>query len=158
MGRTWGSRQLPQLPARIKSRAVEDSPEQSVLTEEMHPDRPDGLHRGICTAMILFGVALIATAVLFHLPGALRFFLGAAGVVVAILGFCFALGVTRVGIKASGDGGIEASADMPTGYTRTMTISKSLRGGSSPAKFGHPPPREGVMPPKDGKMPSKRAP
>jgi TM2 domain-containing membrane protein YozV len=108
--------------------------------------------------MILFGVALVAIAVLFRLPGALRFFLGAAGVGVAILGFCFALGVTRVGIKASGDGGIEASADMPTGYTHTMTISKSLRGGSSPAKFGHPPPREGVMPPKDGKMPSKRAP
>ncbi|HXA54031.1 MAG TPA: hypothetical protein VNV37_04060 [Solirubrobacteraceae bacterium] len=108
--------------------------------------------------MIAFGIALIVIAVLIHLPGALRFFLGAAGVLVAILGFCFALGVTRVGIRASGDGGIEASADMPTGYTRTMTISKSLRGGSSPAKFGHPPPRDGVMPPKEGKMPSKKAP
>jgi hypothetical protein len=107
--------------------------------------------------MIFVGIVLIALSVLLALPGALRFLLGAAGVVVVILGFLLALGVKGFKVGASGDGGIEASADMPTGYTRTLTVSDSLVEGSSPAKFGDPPPKEGVMPPKDGTMPQKDA-
>jgi hypothetical protein len=106
--------------------------------------------------MILFGAALIAISVLVDLPGALRFFLGLAGVVVVLPGFLLALGVTRLRIGASPDGGLEASADIPTGYTRTMKVSPSLTQGSSPPKDGVMPPKDGFMPPKEGAMPSKQ--
>lgn len=109
--------------------------------------------------MIVIGVALIVVAAVFSgLWGPLRVLFVLAGIVLVILGFLLALGVTKVKVGASGDGGIEASADMPTGYTRTMTVSDSLVEGSSPAKFGSPPPKDGVMPPKDGVMPPKGTP
>jgi len=123
----------------------------------MHPDRPDWVQRGICAVMILFGISLIVVAVLGnHLPGALRFLLGAGGIVIGGIGFCLALGV-GVRFKASPDGGFEGSAEVPKGYTRKMTVSESLVEGSIPSKTGVPPPKEGVMPPKDGAMPAKTA-
>jgi hypothetical protein len=129
-----------------------------VLTEEMHPDPPGRVHRGICGAMILVGIALIAAAAMFAgLWGPLRILFVLAGVVMVIAGFLLALGVTKLKVGASRDGGIEASADMPTGYTRTMTVSESLVEGSSPPKQGTMPPKEGIMPPKEGPMPTKDA-
>jgi hypothetical protein len=108
--------------------------------------------------MVFFGAVLVTLAVVIHLPGALRFLLGAAGIVILILGFLLALGVKGFKVGASADGGVEASADMPTGYTRTLTISESLVEGSIPSKTGTPPPKEGVMPPKEGVMPPKGTP
>jgi hypothetical protein len=78
--------------------------------------------------------------------------------VLVIAGFLLALGVTKLKIGASRDGGIEASADMPTGYTKTMTVSEGLVEGAIPSKTGTPPPKEGTMPPKEGIMPPKEAP
>jgi hypothetical protein len=127
-----------------------------VLKEEMHPDPPGRAHRGICGAMILVGVALVVVAALSGgLWGPVRILFGVAGVVLVIAGFLLALGVTKLKIAASGDGGIEASADMPTGYTKTMTVSDSLVEGTDPPKQGSMPPKDGVMPPKGGTMPAK---
>jgi hypothetical protein len=106
--------------------------------------------------MVGFGVALVAIAGVFsHLWGPVRVLFGSAGVVLMILGFLLALGVTKLKVGASGDGGIEASAEMPKGYTKTMRVSESLTEGSSPPKDGVMPPKVGVMPPKDGTMPPK---
>jgi hypothetical protein len=130
----------------------------TVETEEMHPDPPDRVHRGICALMIGVGAALIVVAAAFSdLWGALRIIMVLAGVVLVILGFLLALGIKGFKIKASASGGIEASADMPTGYTKTMTVSESLVEGSSPPKQGAMPPKQGIMPPKDGIMPPKKA-
>jgi hypothetical protein len=108
--------------------------------------------------MIVVGIALIAVAAAFvGLWGPLRVLFVLAGIVIVIAGFLLMLGVTKLKIGASGDGGIEASADMPTGYTKTMTVSGSLVEGSIPSKRGAPLPKEGAMPPKDGVMPPKTA-
>lgn len=124
----------------------------------MHPNPPTRIHLGICGAMVAVGVVLIAVAAIFgHLWGPVRVLFVLAGAVLSILGFLLALGVTNLKVGASTDGGIQASADMPTGYTRTMTVSDSLVEGSSPAKFGSPPPKDGMMPPKEGTMPPKEA-
>ena len=120
----------------------------------MHPDRPDWVHRLICAVMILFGVALIVVAVVDgDVPGALRFVLGAGGIVIGGIGFCLMLNV-GINLKASADG-VEGSAQAPKGWTRKMTISDSLVEGSDPPKTGTPLPRQGVMPPKEGVMPAK---
>src|SRR5580700_9727006 len=122
----------------------------------MHPDPPGRLHIGICGAMVLVGIALIAVAAVFAgLWGPLRILFVLAGVVLVIAGFLLALGVLKLNVKASGDGGIELSADMPIGYTKTMTVSESLVEGSIPSKTGTPPQKDGVMPAKDGVMPAK---
>jgi hypothetical protein len=126
-----------------------------VEVEEMHPDPPDRVHRGICGLMIVAGIALIVVAAVFNLWGAVRIILALAGVALVILGFLLALGVKGFKLKASASGGIEAAADMPTGYTKTMKVSESLVEGSPPTKTGIPPPRDGTMPPKDGTMPPK---
>jgi hypothetical protein len=106
--------------------------------------------------MVFVGIVLMAVAAVFAgLWGPLRILFFVAGIVVVIAGFLLALGVLKLKIRASGDGGIEVSADMPTGYTKMMTISESLVEGSSPAKQGMMPPKEGMMPPKDGAMPLK---
>jgi len=106
--------------------------------------------------MVLVGIALIAVAAVFAgLWGPLRILFVLAGVLLVIAGFLLALGVLKLNIKASGDGGIELSADMPTGYTKTMTVSESLVEGSLPSKTGTPPQKEGIMPPKAGPMPAK---
>ncbi len=108
--------------------------------------------------MIIAGVALVvAGAASGHLWGAVRIILVLAGVVLVILGFLLALGIKGFKIKASTTGGIEASADMPTGYTKTMTVSDSLVEGEPPPKTGSPPMKEGTMPPKQGVMPAKAA-
>jgi hypothetical protein len=106
--------------------------------------------------MVVVGAGLLVVAAVFgHLWGALRIILALGGVVLVILGFLLALGITGFKIKASPSGGIEASANMPTGYTKTMTISESLVEGTSPPKQGTMPPKAGVMPPKAGVMPPK---
>jgi hypothetical protein len=120
---------------------VEDTPGQRVETEEMHPDRPGGVHLGICAAMVLLGIGLILGAALGSIWGPIRVVFALGGVVLLLLGSLQALGVTKLKIGASGKGGIEASAEMPTGYTKTMTVSDSLE--------------EGIMPPKEGTMPAK---
>ena len=106
--------------------------------------------------MIAVGVGLIAVGVIFgDVWGPVRLLSLAAGVVLAVLGFLLALGERGVRIRASTDGGIEASADMPAGYTKTLTVSESLTEGASPPKEGMMPPKEGIMPPKGGTMPVK---
>lgn len=105
--------------------------------------------------MILFGIGLILVAILdSQVPGALRLLLAAGGMVIGGIGFCLALGV-NIRLKASADGGVEGSAEIPRGYTRKMTVSDSLIVGSAPAKTGNAPPKEGVMPPKEGVMPAR---
>jgi hypothetical protein len=106
--------------------------------------------------MVVVGILLVAAAAIFSgLWGPLRIIFVVAGVVLVIAGFLLALGVTKLRIGASGDGGIEASAERPAGYTRTMTVSESLTEGTSPPKEGAMPPKEGIMPPKGGTMPVK---
>ena len=130
-------------------------PGERVTTEEMHPDPPSRGNLGICATMVGLGVALIVVAVFFNETwGPLRVLLVLAGVVLVVLGFLLALGVTGFKINASADG-IEASADMPTGYTRTMKVSESLIEGTAPPKQGVMPSKDGVMPSKEGKMPVK---
>lgn len=105
--------------------------------------------------MILVGIALLVVSILdAKLPGALRFLLGAGGIVICGIGFCLALNVS-IKLKASADGGVEGAADVPRGYTRKIRISDQLVGGDAPPKVGTPPPRAGTMPPKEGRMPAK---
>lgn len=106
--------------------------------------------------MVFVGIVLIVAAAVFvGLWGPLRILFVLAGIVIVIAGFLLALGVTKLKVGASRDGGIEASADMPTGYTKTMTVSESLVEGSNPPKQGTMPPKDGIMPPKEGAMPAK---
>jgi len=136
---------------------VVDPPSQRIETEEMHPDPTGGLQLAICMIAGLIGIALIALgAVLGALWGPIRLVFVLAGVVLLVLAILQALGVTKLRIGASGDGGIAASAERTIGYTKTMTVSESLIAGSAPQKIGYPPPRDGVMPSKDGVMPAKR--
>jgi hypothetical protein len=133
-----------------------DLPSQRVETEEMHPDPPGGLQLAVCAIAGVSGVALIVLgAVLGALWGPIRLVFVLAGVVLLLLAILQALGVTKLRIGASGDGGIAASAERTIGYTKTMTVSESLIAGSAPLKIGNPPARDGVMPSKDGVMPSK---
>jgi hypothetical protein len=106
--------------------------------------------------MVLVGVVLIVVGAAFdHLWGTVRVIVALAGVVLVILGFLLALGIKGIKVKASAAGGIEATADMPSGYTKKMTVSESLVEGSSPPKQGVMPPKTGIMPPKEGTMPTK---
>jgi hypothetical protein len=105
--------------------------------------------------MVLLGIGLILGAALGSIWGPIRVVFALGGVVLLLLGSLQALGVTKLKIGASGKGGIEASAEMPTGYTKTMTVSDSLVEGDSPPKLGTMPPKEGIMPPKEGTMPAK---
>lgn len=127
-----------------------------VVTEEMHPDAPDRVHRGFCVAMIVTGAVLIGVGGLAtHLWGPLRILFAVAGIVLLIVGFLLAVNVKGLNVKASRDGGIEATANRSVGYTRRLTISDSLVEGDAPPKVGAPPPKEGIMPPKEGVMPAK---
>lgn len=128
----------------------------TVETEEIHPDQPSRLHLGICAIAGIAGLALIVfAAVDGSLWGPIRLICVLAGAVLVILATLQALGVTKLRIGASGDGGITASAERPIGYTKTITKSDSLVEGSIPSKTGDPLPKQGIMPAKQGAMPAK---
>jgi hypothetical protein len=127
----------------------------TVETEEVHPDPPGRMHLSICAIAGVTGIALIVLAtVLGGLWGPIRLIFVLAGSVLVILAVLQALGVTKLRIGASSDGGIVASAERPIGYTKTITKSDSLVEGSIPAKTGDPFPKKGIMPPKEGTMPA----
>jgi hypothetical protein len=108
--------------------------------------------------MVVTGLALVVVAAVFgHLWGAVRIVFALAGVVLLMIGFLLAVGVTKLKVGASSDGGIEATAEIPKGYTKTMRVSDTLTEGSSPPKTGTMPPKVGIMPPKQGTMPPKDA-
>jgi uncharacterized membrane protein (Fun14 family) len=136
---------------------VVDTPNHRIEKEELHPDPPGSLQLAICTIAGTIGIALIVLgAALSALWGPIRLVFVLAGVVLLVLAVLQALGVTKLRIGASGDGGITASAERTIGYTKTMTISESLITGSAPPKIGNPLPRDGVLPPREGVMPAKR--
>jgi hypothetical protein len=99
--------------------------QQRVEVEEMSPHPPDQTYRAICAAMVFVGALFSAVAVIFNqLWGPLRIILISAGVALVILGFLLALGARGIRAASGGDG-CEASADMPAGYTKTITVSGS---------------------------------